>query len=228
MAITLFARCEGATLSPPDDYSAGDTTWTLSGGASFTSGAAKSGTNGIRIVSGGDAASLDGAGIFNYNEGSCAFWVNRRAGADDFMLQIVGSIPSNALLIELLGSTNLMVRHRSQFDHNVTASLDDGDATPVDTWQYIVLRWDCVADLLRIDLYDTTGTLLDFAETNSAMVDQSDTFTISFSNQIGADFDYDVIMFSDDYAELLQNYRDYTSYSQFGGSPTPLFAQSSF
>lgn len=225
MALTLFARCEGETLDGTHDYSAGDTTWAASGGATITSAAARIGSNGMRFVTASDMYTLDAASIVSVNQGAIAFsfrvasWVN-----GTIIFDVIGTAANDTLKVELTAGDELLFRHRGSGQLNTTIATTNASLT-TGTWYGVVVRWNPTTDARKIEVYNASNTLIEEVEsTAEAISPQTDFISIRPQTNSTVDVDIDNILIGDSYSDPLQNNLTITSYTEYGGgTAVPVF-----
>jgi hypothetical protein len=235
MALRFFWRCESTTLDGTDDYSASDTTATANGAVSLDAGASRVGTNGILVGGGGQHYRFDNTTIGNdlTTEGSMAFSyrvtanpagladfgvILRGAGSNDyFKTRIVNSYTGDA------GTVRFVTRSSDTGGAEVSLNPSSGANALADaTWYGVVVRWDQVNSLRRLEVYDSAGALIEAVENTSAFVAPI-SFTSSTGIRIGEDSGFavtahiDNVFIADAYDEPLEDYLDITSYTEYGG-----------
>lgn len=171
--LRFFWRAEGETLSGTDDFSVGDTTATQqpASGPAISATAALVGSNGVLIDASGEHYRFDNTGtaIISPSAGSVGFWVRfqtwsttattlyaRGASANDF-IQINGTA-TNEIRLQIGNSVG-----------PTTASLNTTAVNIAnDTTYFLTASWDDTADLRRICVYDSGGTLVEACTTSAA------------------------------------------------------------
>jgi len=227
MSCTFFWRCEGTTLTGPNDFSAGDTTATAVSLVAIASGAAKFGSNGLDAnVTSGDYYEFASASIFDVGANAIGFKLQIKAtGADTEIFTVYNAgAPSDQVSLTTSGTDELQLRHRVNGGDNNTFTTTAADMA-VDTWYGVVLRWDAAADLQRIEVYNDAGTLL-HGVTSSTAISPQGALTIW---KIGTDngsarFWIDNIVVGNSYSDPIETWINYsTGYTQIsGGGGTPL------
>jgi hypothetical protein len=224
MALTFFWRAAGETLDGTDDYSAGDTTATVAGTAAI-------GSNGIEAVDAADYYYLNPTSIAATAEGAAAFSIQFPsavpASGYDFGIRFRDSGGTNYMGSRTAGSsTGFAFRSAKAGATNTTTT--SGVTISIATWYSVVLRWDFVGDLMRIEVYDASGNLLGTPgeDTASDTSDYEPTGPYSSSGfQIGNISSQNIacylrnIFVADDYAEPLEDFLNITSYTQYGVTP---------
>lgn len=220
MALTLFSRCEGTTLDGTHDYSAGDTTWTLVSGAEFSASGVKVGTNGLHAPSGDDYAQLDAASIVDRTVGTVAFWLRiNTAGSGSWILNLQGTAAADRITIEG-GGGDLTLRHRVNGGNNITLSTSSAGLT-TDTWYFVQAHWSAANDDLRLEVYNSAGTLIQAVENLSANLGGSPADIVSIqagTQQASGRFSIDNIFIGSAYTDDFLASRDITSYTSYGGA----------
>lgn len=229
MALKFFWRCEGTTLDGTHDYSAGDTTATLTSGAAINTDAARIGTNGLDCPTIGDYAS------FAISSGDL---ISQSVGALAFSFRLVAFLPSNSLFqaknsanssqitVQMIGTDDATGREL-QFRIRLHGGIDKSVGTTaanlaLNTWYAVVCRWDEPANDMRIEVYDAAGSLITAVEDLATNFDQPtglDSLRIGETLNFGSsDFHIDNVFIADTYAEPLENFLDITSYTEYGAS----------
>lgn len=229
MALTLYARCEGATLDGTHDYSAGDTTWTLLSAAAFNTSGAKIGTNGLNCPSGDDYAALDAASIVVPAAGCFAFWFRPVTWSDGtWLLNLQGTAGGDRINIEFGSTDELYFRHVAAGDHNILIGPTAANLT-TGNWYFVQCKWSSAQDDMQLKVWDASGTLLDTLENLSAgiSVAPADIATINVGTQgTSMQVDADNIFAGSAYADDFFAKRDITSYTQYaegaGGYSVPV------
>ena len=174
MALTLFWRCEGATLDGSHDYSAGDAVATANGSTTLDAAAAKIGSNGILINASSERYSFDPASIISTSVGSIGFWVRfvtSMPGAPHFYFYCRGTNSNDYLTIASVGTGGQV---ELQLRNNVGGLLPLSTASgtvdanmAADQWYFITASWDIANDDRRIRVYNSSGTLIQHHEDTS-------------------------------------------------------------
>jgi len=237
MAVTFFWRAEAETLSGVDDFSAGDTTGAAAGAAAISVVAAKLGTNGVLAPGSSDFYRFDSSGIYS-NVGCMGNWIQWKsaipnAGLNANGVQFVQEADvANIINFRTLGVSpnfdiRLQIRKTGAVANFVATS---GLSVALDTWYFIIGRWDVPGDKCKIEVYNSAGTLITSTEdtgTDLGPFEPSviDGIRIGNSSSHASNIWFDSIMIANTYAEPLQNYLAYTSYTQIsggGGSAMPV------
>ena len=223
MALTFYWRCESATFSTPnDDYSDGDTTPTETGTLSYNSTQAFAGTNAAQwefaenaafdsasILSGAESA----IGIAYYvsiwnSDGELFTFRDASTTADFFSLRTIGTSGSGNIRVRVgedgVGGTNID-----------TSGLN----LSTNTWYFIVVRWHETNTTVRIEVYNSSGSLIGSAAEDSSVGNwptsaNLDTVLIGDIGT-GAEGWFDNVMFGDTYSEPLEDNYDITAASQY-------------
>ena len=229
MALTLFSRCEGATLDGTHDYSAGDTTWTLVSAAEFSTSGVKVGTNGLHLPSSDDSATLDAASIVNRLQGCVAFWMRYSAwGVGERIVHLQGTAAADHILISTGATGEIGLRHRVNGGNNILLQTTAAGMTS-GNWYFVQAKWHGANDDLRLEVYDSSGSLIQAVENLSASLGGSpaDIITIRFGTTEGTAYrgSLDNLFIGNDYADDFLASRDITSYTSYGGGPVTLTVQ---
>lgn len=232
MALTFFWRCESETLDGTHDYSAGDTTATSVNSASIGAGGARVGSNGIVAESSGSRYQLDAASIFSVSEGSIGFfvkWAGWIAGQQIF--RVNGTAANDLIAIETsgadgAGTRELLLRHRVSGGANILTSPTTAADIALNTWYFVIAKWNVTTNLLRLEVYDTDGTLLDATQDTAGIDPQADLITLQLgdTNLGNVDVYIDNVFVAtayDDAADILANF-DITSHTEIGGGGGPV------
>lgn len=222
MALTLFARCESDTLDATHDYTAGDNTWSAVLSPVFATGAARVGTYGMSFDGTGDFYDLSAASIVLPAAGAIGFWVNISNWVSNGHLLIVfGTVTNDQLMVQMSGTDEINFKHRvagvTQLDLTTTAAnLTTGN------WYFIIIRWHAANDDRRLEVYDSSMTLIQAVEdTSTAFTAQPDLITLRVGTNSGADFSIDNIFVANDYSEPIESNATISTYLNYGaGSST--------
>jgi hypothetical protein len=227
MALLFFWRCEGTTLDGTHDYSAGDTTATLNSGALINTDAARFGTNGLDIPTASDTARFNAASIINGAEGSVALSVRFTTFASGrSLLMAFGTNVLDQIRIETTGTDDatgreLRVRHRTTAGgaENVVIATTAADLE-LNVWYGVVARWDTTADSLKLEIYNSDGSLRTEVSSSSAITAQTDIVNLWWGEDgAGAiDMHMDNLFIADTYEEPLEDFLDITSYTEYGAA----------
>jgi len=227
MALTFFWRCETDTLSGTDDYTAGDNTASYSNSAELNAVPAHIGTNSLDAVASTGSADFVLSSDIVLSEGSVGFWFYYDADwqAAQVWRALDASTPNDRLQVTSTGSSGSgEVRLRIGADGAgevdvVTTGANLADAT----WYFVVARWDETSTTGRVEVYNTSLVEQGTAGENTSVGAQ---YWPAFANidlmQCLGGFrkvHADNIMVSDTYGEALEDYANYTSYTQYGASP---------
>lgn len=221
MALTLFSRCEGATLDGTHDYSAGDTTWSLNSAAAFNTSGVKVGTNGLNCASSDDYAELSSSSIVDRTAGTLAFWFRIGTWADTtWIANLQGTAYNDRINIELYGADELVFRHVANGDHNVILVTTAANLT-TGNWYFVQAHWSSSAGDIRLEVYDSSGSLIQAVENLSAGVGvaPADIIAIRMGTQnTSGTVDIDNVFIGTAYADDFLASRDITSYTEYGGA----------
>ena len=172
-AITFFWRAEGTTLDGTADYSAGDTTATASGTPAINATAAIIGSNGIQVDSSADRYRFTNTSIITAAAGSVGFYINWQtfsaAGATWFYAQGVSF--NDYVQVRGINTDEL----RLSIKNTVPGATVNLDTTAVNITTgsnyFVTISWDDAADLRRICVYNSGGTLVEACTVSSAAFD---------------------------------------------------------
>lgn len=233
MSLTLFWRCEGTTLSGTDDYTAGDTTASLINSSSITTVAARVGTNGLLKPSGfSGGATFSPSGIYPGNISSpsdgvgviaCSFKcvgsvsATANSGTSGYM-RFRNSTSTNFIYLGLANTTNVCMRISGSGGSKDIETT--GGVLTADAWFGVVGRFDFNNDKARIELYNSSGTLIDSAQ--SIGTDLS-TYVLSDVNILNCggfssgapDMYFDNFFVGNTYDEPVQNAFTISSYTAY-------------
>lgn len=224
MALTFYWRCEGTTLDGTHDYSVGDTTATLVGGAAINSTAGLFGTNGLECPTNGDYAefSISSHDLLRPAEGSIALGfriVTWLAGCTLFRTQ--GTAANDHIRIEMSGTDEIAVFCRNSGTGTTTITSTDWNLSTSTTY-FIIVRWHDTNNVFRAECYNSDGsargTPVEFTSAFSTPVDLT---VIRWGENVAfgtVNFHLDNLFCADTYAETLENNLTITSYTQYGGA----------
>lgn len=220
-ANTLFWRCEGTTLDATHDHSAGDTTATAVSSIAVDATAVRFGTNGCNAaISGDDYFSFTATSIVSTTEGAAGFKINPQTwGADTGVLAMYNTgAPSDQIVVTLTGTDEVRLRFRVNGGNNDTAETTAANLV-TSTWYGIVVRWDTAANLIRVEVYNDAGTLIQGVTNSGSTIDpQAAINEINFGDTDSTGRHYlDNLVIGDDYDDPVQTWINYTSYTEIGG-----------
>lgn len=229
MALTFFWRCgdpSGSTTLGGDDYSAGDTTATLTS-ATLSTTRARVGTYSLYSAGVGHNAAFSPTSIAVPSEGSAALsiYIDNSLVEWSSLLRLVGS-GDDQISLRLNSSPNndeliLKIQRDGETDGDVVTSAAN---LALDTWYGIVIRWRSSDNSRAIEVYDASNSLITSASSTASVL-----FPTSFTEiRIGDDGGggawqayIDNVFIADDYDEPLEDYLDITSYTEYsGGGPS--------
>jgi len=223
--LTFFWRCEGTTLDGTHDYSAGDTTATLDSGTTISSAQPMVGTNSLALSGTSDSAifAINSNDLISPSAGAIGFWVRigtQSAGAELFSAWNL-STPSNNIRVFMDASdaSQLKFQYRSSAGDNNQVGTTIGLTTG--TWYFIVARWHYANSDIRLEIYDDTGTLLQYVEDlSSGFVagGPAGLDTLQIGTNTGANIGttyFDNVFIADTYNAPLQHFSTITSYTQY-------------
>ena len=232
MAVTFFWRCEGSTLDHPgDDYSDGDTTAALTT-AVINTDTVRVGSNSLDSISTAGIADFVLSSDIVLSEGSIGFWFYVESGwqtaqmsnsfdasatGDRIQLSVTGSSSS--------GELRLRIGREGQ---GATTIITSGATLANANWYFAVARWDETNTSGKVEVYSTSDLVTPIRSTENTSVISSNFPTFANLDVLrflpgGAFISHmDNIMVSDTYAEPLQDYALFTSFTQIGGAPAVL------
>jgi hypothetical protein len=238
MALKFFWRCESNPLDGTNDYTAGDGTPSLNN-ASIGSTQFKVGSNSLMLTGASSHAIFDisSQDLCAGAEGAYGFWARVgtwQAGAH--LLSVYnGGAPNDHITVSLSGTDELEFRYRTAAGDNTACTTNDVNVA-TGTWYFVVCRWHFANSDMRIEVYDSAGALIGTPDNydNLAAFGGPGPATAYTDLQVGAQTGaniatsyMDSVMIADTYAEPLEDYLAYTSYTQVGGggsSAAPLAA----
>lgn len=228
MALTFFWRCESETLDSTHDFSAGDDTASAFGTIALDSAAARVGTNGILVSNTNTQYRFNPASIFDRLEGSAAFSFRLTANPSGIssMLFVRGASFNDYLMLAAVndfsagsGTVRFVLRSTDTGGEEITV-LATGNGLSLNTWYGGVIRWDQANSLLRVEIYDNSGTLVASGERTEAFVAPLD-FNENAGFRIGEAagstmrLHIDNVFVSDSYDEPLQHNLTISSYTEY-------------
>lgn len=164
MAITFFWRCEGTTLSGTDDLPGADTSAAATGSPEISATAALVGSNGILINANNEYYSLNSEdAVLNSAAGAIGFWFRSQsfaADSDVIRLRFNSGDSSDWVGVVTSTTTNnhlVFLFRTSGVGYTV---LDSTYAISNDTTYFVIVKWDNAANDRRIEIYNSSGTLL--------------------------------------------------------------------
>lgn len=227
MALKFFWRCEGTTLDGTHDYSIGDTTATANGTPTISATAARIGSNGV-LIDASEWYEFDTPDtIVNRLTGSAAFWFQCPT-AFPSSGQVIGFYSrgatfENSISVRMSGTDELNLRIDSTTGPVEQSLLTTAANIAVGNWYFVVVRWDQPNNDRCIEVYDTSGTLIQKVEDTStaytAPTELNDSGGgLRYGNVSGSTntLYIDNVFVADSYAEPLQDYLTITSYVGYG------------
>ena len=233
MALTFFWRCEGTTLDATDDYyGASDNTATAAGTPAINATAALIGSNGLQVDGASDHYQFNNQTnptVFS-SAGSVGFWIRWQAyttGATHFYVRATTS-DTQSLRLSTLGTNRLRFQIRNDASSH---SLDMATMTIANATTYFcTASWDIAADLSRVRMYDSGGTLIeeatstdDLAAAQPAALDSTSGVRFGEMDGVASTCYIDNIFIGSAYADadtFLTN-RSITSYTGYSTGGTP-------
>lgn len=237
MAIRFFWRGESDTLDATHDYSAGDTTGSSNSGCvcDSTISVVPGNTNSVYVAAASDHFRFDNTGISSdlASVGSAAFAIKitgNPGGAPECGLKLRGSSTTAANVTTTLLNTGFASNiGQIRFRHAGTTLIPSsgGSALSLNTLYGVVYRWDQPNSLRRLEIYNSSGSLIEAVENTDAFTAPTWGVQADGGIRVGEDSGINVTcgianaMISDTYAEPLEDYLYYNSYTEIGGSSTP-------
>ncbi len=219
-ADTFFWRMEATTLDGTHDFSAGDTTATAISAVELSATAARYGTNGLNTPTSIDQYSFTATGITSTTRGAVAFKIQFKAwGGDDQIFSAFNSgAPSDQITLQTTGTDELLYRHRVSGGDNSTTTTTAANLA-LDAWYTFAIRYDTAANTRSVEVWSDDGTTLLHSESSSDPLDPQaalDTFLIGNGDNSMRCW-IDNLVISDDDADPVQTWANYTSYTQISG-----------
>lgn len=164
MAVTFFWRCEGTTLSSTDDLPGADTSAAAVGSPAINATAALVGSNGIQIDDVFEYYTLNSEdAILNAAAGAVGFWFRAQSFTDDSdLFQFLFNSASNQdwVGVSMETTTNNHLKFQLRTTGVGIVTLDSTQVISVDTTYFVIVKWDQSASDRRIEIYNSSGTLL--------------------------------------------------------------------
>ena len=229
MALTMFWRCEGATLDGTHDYNAyGSITASATGSIAINSDVVRVGSNSIDAAN--DVTDLYNipsaalSSLFTGTEGSIGLWVYPvvfaqygrffavagSAGGDKIELMLDGTSGSGDLEFTAMYSVD------GVGEEYLTTTTVNGSTG---NWYFVVLRWSSTN--VRLEVYNTSLSLVQAVESGESWSNQTN---LSSSCSIGtwdssALFHLDNVFIGSDYddAATFVTKAEITSYTEYAG-----------
>jgi len=211
----LFWRCEATTMvTPNNDYTGntGNLTWSLSGGATITSAAARLGTNGLRVSGASSYATYDPGTndeALNKEQGRIGAWVRINSySSAGTLFDVVIDADNQWTIIADDGGTDLKFLWEEGGVVEVGTSADGMYPNPISVgvWYFIEFAW-CSCTPERIIYVNGDPVLIDRSDFDM----MPSTGDIRIGNVIGTEagtiIDFDQIMVSDDYRREFYDFR---------------------
>lgn len=220
MAITLFHRCQADSFDATHDFTAGDNSWASVGTSpQFSTSGAYLGTNGMFLDTSGERFELSAASIGNLTEGSALVAFRVSSWVDGLIFfRFIGTLTNDLIQLELGTTDELTFRHRVSGTGENNAISTDAANLAAGTFYIAIIRWDTTNDNMKLEVYNTSETLLDDASRlATSLGPQADLLTIACMTNSTPDVSIGVIIVSDDYDEITATMGNYTSYTQFSG-----------
>ena len=117
------------------------------------------------------------------------------------------------------GNVRMQVGNDGVGGTNVTTT---SQTLAAETWYFLIGRWDQTATTIRVEVYDSSGNSIAFAEDSSVasnhwpVTSELDRFEIITGGQFRTSI-RDNVFVADAYAEPLEDNLDITSYTNYGG-----------
>ena len=233
--LSLYWRCEAASLDPTDDFTLGDNLAQANGGVSFSATAMRIGTNGILTVNASDWYEFAPASIFTTAGGSFGAWMQYKTAVFDGNQAGPVAFRNTALSADVIafaanatGDPGLFLQRNGGSSLTLTAAAGN---MVVDTWYFLVGRVDFANNKRKIEIYNTAGTLIDSNEdlvTSLAGVQLTamDEIRIGTPSTNANPIWVDNVFISQNYDEPIQDYMFITSITELVEvEATPLMGQ---
>lgn len=222
--LTFFWRCEGTTLDGTDDFTVGDNTATATGTADAT--AMRVGTNGCLVDAISEDFRFDNSTtpIVPVAEGSMGFWLQFPSALPGDGSQIytarAAAAATDALQIRYDVANDLDWRIANTAAGAIVLPTTGGQVT-TGTWYFIIVRWDDAANDRRIEIYNTSMSLIDSAEDLATDFTPPGTLNHTSFPRMGdisaqdVDIYFDNVFISDNYSEPIEDNATITSFTQY-------------
>lgn len=229
MSITFFWRCEGTTLSGTDDLPGADTSATAQGSPAINATAALVGSNGIQIDDVFEYYTLNSEdAILNAAAGAVGFWFRAQSFTDDsdlFQFRFNSGSGQDWVGVSMETTTNNHLKFQLRTTGVGITTLDSTHIISVDTTYFVIVKWDNAVSDRRIEIYNSSGTLLQADEDlATGWVTPSEAYPVTDGMQFGgpssvANVYLDNFFIGTTWADgaTIHTNRGITSYTQFGG-----------
>jgi hypothetical protein len=140
-----------------------------------------------------------------------------------YLFYVSGTAGGDAIFVAMTGTDELIMAHKVNGAYNVNVSTTAANLT-TGVWYGVVARWDTVANVFRVEVYDALGALIQGVEnTAQNLAMQADTTTIQIGTiDAGAVCSFDNIFIANDYDEPLEDFLTITSYTAYGAAATSI------
>lgn len=230
MALTFFWTCESTTFDSADDYSAGDNTPTATGSPTISSAQSFAGANSI-LTNTGNYYTFDSAGIIDVAEGAVGLsfymttWGEGNFTAAQDSLQIAHHIRMEISGASGSGGLGLEIRNAGS---GRTDILTGDIGLSANTWYSAIMRWDSANTSGKIEVYNSSGGLIDSVENTGVTSGHFpptsiDSLLIGLFGGTGVTTHIDNVMVADSYNEPLQDNFGIASYQNYGAITPPQY-----
>ncbi len=227
--VNLFWRAETTTLDGTHDFTVGDSTWDNVGTAvSLDSAAGMRGTNGVLVNGFAENYRLDPATIFETGQGCFGFlWRFTAWPAFTKIAMVRGSTTDYQFSVWTHGTSDTLIMYRGNDEGTNVNFQVTGLGLSTNTPYFIKACWNQATPIIRLSVYGSPTTspslIAENTETTSWTIFPDFTQTNGF--QLGdnsggistENLHYDSVIVSGTYSDPIQNYAQYTSYTQIGG-----------
>lgn len=260
--LTFYWNMNNETLDPIHDYviNLGDTSGVSSGGTSLTATAKRVGDKGML-----SPASQNGGYTFtpdyicpgwnspSTSAGSAAIWIQYKTNVvvtSNFVgLRFRGTVTASAIQLEHAASQEFSLRIGNATTE-VFLTTTAVNAV-INTWYFVVIRWDLANDKRAIEVYNENGVLIEKVEDTTTDLSASIPTNLTGSGSSwtpgvkssgnGNDIWFDNCFVSPNYDEPLQSYMDIDSITELSltgvrlkqmvevaGAPSKLYANGTY
>jgi len=222
--VSFFWRCESITLDSTHDYSVGAMTGTIMSSAAINTEAAIHGTNGLDCPTSSDRVefTVSSGDLIDSSVGSLAFSFRLTLFEDASLIFYAynSAVTNNRISVEMSGTETdptlrelrFRVRNATGINHSIATTSADLEYGVIYS---LVARWDEPNNSIRLEVYNSDGSLRASIENTSTNFDvPTDINTLAVGLNAGGNIHIDNVFISKSYSEPLQNYALYTSATQ--------------
>lgn len=223
MALTFFWRCEGTTLDGTHDFTAGDNSAAAGAGSpSISSTAARVGSNGVLIDDANEYYSFDPTSILSASVGAMACSFRFTTWLDGSTILKAFNTGASASRIQVSMGVTDELQFNIRLDGGTTVTLSTTAANlTANNWYGVVIRWNQSASDRRIEVYDSSGTLIQAIEDTTTAFDLPtgiNSLSIgSFDNVGSIGLHVDNVFVGSAYDEPFEEKFTITSYTEYEG-----------